>query len=115
MKKVFSLMVITIFITSLVVIGTSNFLYGLDKTSKDVTTKKCAHAVQQKAKATTCCSNKTKYECTKQGCKYTSDKPGKCPHCQIELKKSSCCSDKSGKTAACCSSKKTKKSSEKKK
>jgi YHS domain-containing protein len=40
------------------------------------------------------CSHKDVYHCTKEGCKYTSDKPGKCPKCGVELKKAKCtCKD----------------------
>ena len=36
------------------------------------------------------CSHKDVYHCPKEGCKYTSDKPGKCPKCGVELKKHEC-------------------------
>jgi len=33
------------------------------------------------------CSHHDVYHCPEAGCKYTSDKPGKCPKCGVELKK----------------------------
>jgi hypothetical protein len=33
------------------------------------------------------CSHKDLYCCPQEGCTYKSDKPGKCPHCGVELKK----------------------------
>lgn len=31
--------------------------------------------------------HKTVYKCTTEACSFTSDKPGKCPHCKTDLKK----------------------------
>ena len=36
------------------------------------------------------CTHKDVYCCPKDGCKYKSDKPGKCPKCGVELKKHEC-------------------------
>lgn len=60
------------------------------------------------------CSYKIDYVCPMKECKVTSDKPGKCPKCGMELKKTeaeSCCvKDAKGccsaKKEGCCSAKK---------
>ena len=38
-------------------------------------------------KYTKSCTHQDVYYCPKDGCKYKSDKPGKCPKCGVELKK----------------------------
>lgn len=50
--------------------------------------EKCQAAFQKDPeKFAKCCAHKTMYVCPVSECKYKSDKPGKCPHCDKELKK----------------------------
>jgi YHS domain-containing protein len=44
------------------------------------------------------CSHKPVYVCPMEKCKYKSDKPGKCPKCGMDLKKTECtCKDHNDK------------------
>jgi YHS domain-containing protein len=50
-----------------------------------------------------CCEQKTMYVCPVSECKYKSDKPGKCPHCDKELTKMehACCLHKAEHEHGC--------------
>lgn len=90
-----------ILLVSLVLVLGSTSLYAQDEVKKDVKKKTacCKADAKQKAackehaeKAAGKIEHKTIYVCPVEGCKYKSDKPGKCPKCGKELvKKESCC------------------------
>lgn len=82
MKKVLMFLFIFIFMISFLVIGT-------DKTKKECAVKelKCPVSGKLLKKDAKSCDHKTLYYCPKEGCKYKSDKPGKCPKCGVVLKK----------------------------
>ncbi|MCK5055704.1 MAG: hypothetical protein KAT34_03565, partial [Candidatus Aminicenantes bacterium] len=102
--KTFTKVLLILLVSFILVMG-SNSLYAQEDVKKDVKEKAACKAHAKKAaagKADCVSAHKTIYACPVKGCKYHSDKPGKCPKCNKELVKKEACCPEAHKTMYVC-------------